>query len=65
MALHVTNHVRPEALARQKRLMSAILDRVAQATAAPAFAAVPPPRQLYRARVRVQPRPRAADACLR
>ncbi len=35
MALHVTNHVRPEALAQQKRLMSDILTRVAQATAAP------------------------------
>jgi len=53
MALHVTNHVRPEALAQQKRLMSGILARVAQATAAPTFALSP--RPLFLATLRLPP----------
>lgn len=53
MALHVTNHVRPEALAQQKRLMSGILARVAQATAAPTFALSP--RPLFQATLRLPP----------
>jgi len=53
MALHVMNHVRPDALALQKRLMSGILKRVALAAAAPSFAVQP--RLLHRAAMRVQP----------
>lgn len=53
MTLHVTNHVRPEALAQQKRLMSGILTRVAQATAAPTFTLTP--RPLFRATLRRPP----------
>ncbi|MGO4762871.1 hypothetical protein AB4120_10035 [Cupriavidus sp. 2KB_3] len=57
MALHVTNHVRPEALAQQKRLMAGILTRVAQATAASTFTVTP--RPLFRATLRMQPHPAA------